>query len=200
MVGIMTYLPWQLLSVGDKVCLHLGAPKQNKHLCFLLGEGWRWVKQVKTAGRNLPPFLSDLLSIFSPLVLQKKKKKSEVTQSCPTLCDPMDCRRLGSSIHRIFQARILEWIAISFSKGSSPPRDWTQVSCIPGRLWGGSDSKDPGSIPGSGRSLGQRNGNPLQYSCLENPMNGGAWMATVHGVAKTWVINFKKASLSSARR
>ena len=57
---------------------------------------------------------------------------------------------------------------------------------------GGSDSKESacnvgnlGSIPGSGRSLGEGNGNLLQYSCLENPMDGGTWQATVHGVAKS---------------
>ena len=44
---------------------------------------------------------------------------------------------------------------------------------------------DMGSIPESGRSPGEGNGNPLQYSCLENPMDGGAWWATVHGVAKS---------------
>ena len=44
---------------------------------------------------------------------------------------------------------------------------------------------DMGSIPGSGRSLGKGNGNPLQYSCLENPMNRGAWWATVHGDTKS---------------
>ena len=55
-----------------------------------------------------------------------------VTQSCPTLCDPMDCSPPGSSVHEVFQARILEWIAISFSRGSSGPRDWTQVSYIAG--------------------------------------------------------------------
>ena len=56
---------------------------------------------------------------------------------------------------------------------------------------GGSDGKasaynagDPGLIPGSGRSPGKANGNPLQYSCLENPMDGGAWWATVHGAAR----------------
>ena len=43
---------------------------------------------------------------------------------------------------------------------------------------------DLGLIPGSGRSLGEGNGNPLQYSCLENPMDGGAWQATVHRVAE----------------
>jgi len=62
--------------------------------------------------------------------------------------------------------------------------------------WGfpaGSDSKestcnarDLGLILGSGRSAGGGNGNPLQYSCLENPMDRGAWWATVHGVAKSW--------------
>ena len=44
---------------------------------------------------------------------------------------------------------------------------------------------DPASIPGSGRSPGEGNSNPLQYSCLENPMDRGAWWATIHGVAKS---------------
>ena len=48
------------------------------------------------------------------------------------------------------------------------------------------DIKDTGSIPGSGRSSGGGHGNPLQYSCLENPMDRGAWWATVHMVAKSW--------------
>jgi len=47
------------------------------------------------------------------------------------------------------------------------------------------DTKDMGSIPGSGRSTGEGNGNPLQYSCLENPENKGAWHATVHRVTKS---------------
>ena len=50
-------------------------------------------------------------------------KWSEVAQSCPTLCDPMDCSLPSSSVHGILQARILEWVAISFSRGSSRPRD-----------------------------------------------------------------------------
>ena len=58
---------------------------------------------------------------------------SEVSQSCPTLCDPMDCNLPGSSVHGIFQERVLEWVAISFSGGSSQPRDQTQVSHIVGR-------------------------------------------------------------------
>ena len=66
------------------------------------------------------------------------ESESEVAQSCPTLCDPVDCSPPGSSVHGILQARILEWVAISFSRGSSWPRDQTQVSRIAGRhfnLW-----------------------------------------------------------------
>ena len=61
--------------------------------------------------------------------------ENEVTRSCSTLCNPMDCSPLGSFVHGIFQARILEWIAISFSRGSSQPRDLTQICCIAGRLF-----------------------------------------------------------------
>ena len=53
-----------------------------------------------------------------------------VVKSCPILCDPMDCSQLGSSVHGISQARIQEWVAISYSRGSSQPRDQSQVSCI----------------------------------------------------------------------
>ena len=84
---------------------------------------------------------------------------------------------------------------------------------------GGSDGKacacnagDPGSIPWPGRSLGEENSNPLQYSCLGKPMDGGAWQATVHGVTKsqirlsdftftfTWGINILQAMLSGQRK
>ena len=60
---------------------------------------------------------------------------SQVSHSCPTLCNPVDCSPPGSSIHGILQARILEWVAISFSRGSSQPRDRTQVSCTAGRTF-----------------------------------------------------------------
>ena len=61
------------------------------------------------------------------------ESESEVAQSCLTLCNPMDFSPPGSSIHGILQARVLEWVAISFSRGSSQPRDRTQVSHIVGR-------------------------------------------------------------------
>ena len=73
-----------------------------------------------------------------------KKVKASVIQSCPTLYDPMDCSPPGSSVHGILQARILEWIAIPFSRGSSHPRDQTLISCITARfftIWATGKSK-----------------------------------------------------------
>ena len=174
----------------------------------------------------------------------------------------MDCNLPRSSIHGLFQARVLEWVAISFSRGTSQPRNRTWVSHIVGRcftiwttrwilnhwhtrevpilfltgkpepsniiksafIWlnvqwrlkifilkekcrksilfffklgyscfpGGSDSKesacnagDLDSIPGLGRSPGEGNGYPLQYSYMDNPMDRGTWHAAVHGVTKS---------------
>ena len=64
------------------------------------------------------------------LQCMKVKSESEVAQLCPTLSNPMDCSLPGSSVHGIFQARVLEWVAITFSRESSQPRDRTWVSCI----------------------------------------------------------------------
>ena len=66
---------------------------------------------------------------------RENKVKVLVVQLCPTLWDPMDCSPPGSSVHEILQARVLEWVAISYSRGSSQPRDQTQVSCIAGRFF-----------------------------------------------------------------
>ena len=78
------------------------------------------------------------IPITSDMQIIKWKSESEVAQSCSTLCDPVDCSLPGSSVHGILQARILEWVAISFSRESSRPRDRTRVSHIAGRqfnLW-----------------------------------------------------------------
>ena len=99
-----------------------------------------------------------------------KESESEIAQSCPTLCDSLDCKLPGSSIHGIFQAKILEWVAISFSVGK-------ESACSAG---------DMGLIPRSGRSPGEGNDNPLQYSCLESSKDTGAWRVTVDGVTKSW--------------
>ena len=59
---------------------------------------------------------------------------AKLLQLYPTLCDPLDCSSPGSCVHGILQTRILEWVAMPSSKGSSQPRDWTQVSCIGRRV------------------------------------------------------------------
>ena len=79
-----------------------------------------------------PAVQADSLPLSHPTALARE---DHVTQWCLTLCDPMDCSLPGSSIHGVFQARILEQVAISFSRGSSRPRDQTKVSGIVGRLY-----------------------------------------------------------------
>ena len=63
------------------------------------------------------------------------KVKVLVPQSCPSLCDPMDYNLPDSSVHGILQARVLEWVAMPFSRRSSQPRDHAHVSCITGRFF-----------------------------------------------------------------
>ena len=81
-------------------------------------------------------------------ILQICSFKGEVL--CPTLCNPMDCSLPVSSVYGIFQARILEWVAISFSRGSSQPRDRTLVSCNAGRrftIWATREAQVRGKVP-----------------------------------------------------
>ena len=86
-----------------------------------------------------------------------EESESEVAQSCPTLCDPMDCSLPSSSVHGIFQAIVLEWIAISFSRESSQPRDQTQVSHIAERHF---------TIWATGEVQSDKEGNPKdQMGC-----------------------------------
>ena len=65
----------------------------------------------------------------------KWKVKMLVAQLCTTLCNPMDCSPPGNSVHRILPLTILEWVAIPFSRESSWPRDWSQVTRIAGRFF-----------------------------------------------------------------
>ena len=95
---------------------------------------WLWVAVL---GRmdiciGMAEFFCCQPEIITTLVnlLWKWKVKVLVAQSNLTLSDPMDCSPPGSSVHGILQARILEWVAIPFSRGSSWLRDWTWVSCI----------------------------------------------------------------------
>ena len=80
-----------------------------------------------------------LIYTFIPLkyhtILIIVKVKMLVAQSCLSLCDPMNCSLSGSSVYAILQAKILEWIAIPFSRGSSLPKDQTLISCIADRFF-----------------------------------------------------------------
>ena len=79
---------------------------------------------TKTSGKTRSSVLSLFLCVCVCVL---------IVQSCPTPYNPRDCSPSGSSVYGILQERILEWVAIPFSQGSSRPRDWTQISCIAGR-------------------------------------------------------------------
>ena len=104
------------------------------------------------AGFQSQPFNTTVIQVYTPTTKAKEaevewlyddlqhllESKSEVAQSCPTLYDSMDCSLPHSSLHGIFQARVLEWVAIYFSRGSSQPRDRTLAFRIAGcrfTLW-----------------------------------------------------------------
>ena len=107
------------------------------------------------------------------LQCMKVKSQSEVAQSCLTLSDPMDCSLPGSFVHGIFQSRVLEWVAISFSRNKTllvikVHYPWTWASLVTQTI------KNLPAIRKTwvwslGRSPGGGHGNPLQYFCLENP-------------------------------
>ena len=84
-------------------------------------------------GDHMQWTLKQIITEEGGLQYNEAEGEGEVAQSCPTLCDPVDRNLLGFSVHGILQARILEWTAISFSRGSSQTRDQTQVSRIGGR-------------------------------------------------------------------
>ena len=99
-------------------------------------EGW-WEPQIRPLGTTVTPAMgltqvaSALLPCsYSSLYISAFIYRCVHAQLCPTLCDPIDCNLPGSSVHRILQARILEWVAISSYRGSSLPRDRTCMSCV----------------------------------------------------------------------
>ena len=107
-------------------------------LCISLGLEWKLDFPNPVATAEFSKFTGILsgmaywMAYFSGLKRRESQamRRPAVAQSCPTLCDPMDYSPPSSSVHRILQAGPLEWVAISFSRGSSWPRDRTQVSCI----------------------------------------------------------------------
>ena len=104
------------------------------------------------------------------LQCMKVKNEREVAQSCLIPSDPIDCSLPGFSIHGIFQARVLEWGAITFSNYLG-----LNINSQASKL----------QFHFSFSFIGEGNGNPLQCSCLENPRDGGAWWAAISGVTQS---------------
>ena len=130
---------WSTLKSDWLYSLHpkmekLYTVSQNKTGSWLWLRSWTPYCQIHTeieeSRKTTRPLRHDLNQIPYDYTVE-----SEVAQLYLTLWDPMDCSLSGSSVHGIFQARLLEWIAISFSKGSSRPKDRTRVSCITGRCF-----------------------------------------------------------------
>jgi len=102
---------------------------------------FRCCQYLLTSFAGLPSTVGQMeynwfILFISPLIIDWVYTDAKSLQSCPALCDPMDCNTPDSSVHRILQARILEWVAIPSLRGASRPREWTHisyVSCI-GRL------------------------------------------------------------------
>ena len=123
-LGVLQIKFWYYLT-GDGVITHRLRAQSHKTDS---------TSQANHKSRLLPVPLTNQLQIGSSPFLQTSVTSQgcylEVAQSCLTLCDPMDCSQPGSSVHGIFQARVLEWVAISFSRVSFWLRDRTWVSRI----------------------------------------------------------------------
>ena len=148
-----------------------------------------YLVQMHLGGTTEKPSRAHEMTTYS--IVYKQRENSHEVNDAQDLLRPWVASHLCSSAFMWFcikNGRVRycnhSWLSLLFSfHYYFPP---------PFPFPGGSDSKasayntgDLGSIPGLGRSPGEGNGNPLQYSCLENPMDGGAWWATVYGVAKS---------------
>ena len=110
-----------LLTIYSHSLIHLFIHSLNSRVCW---PSYGYLQQIQSW---------DLVSVLKEgPVCSPNMLLCLVTQSCLTFCNPLNCSPPGSSVHGTFQARILEWVAISSSRRSFWPRDWTQVSCIAG--------------------------------------------------------------------
>ena len=111
------------------------------HICSLFSFCICWAIVINLSQFCYPKLSLDTGSIlnFGEIDVSRFQYESEKVKvkslSRGRLCDPMDCSLPRSSVHGLFQARVLEWVALSFSRRSSRPRDWTWVSCIVGRCF-----------------------------------------------------------------
>ena len=103
-----------------KIWIKPRSPALQAVSCFIADEFF-----TDRATREAPCSLLDSFKLFRTLMRGKVKVKVKIPQSCLTVCDPMDYSQPGSSVHGILQARMLVWVAIPFSRGSSPAQGWT---------------------------------------------------------------------------
>ena len=107
--------------------------KNTRVECHYLLQGIFLTQRLNLGLRHCRRILCHLSWSHGP---HGQKEEPQIRNACAKslsrdwLCDPMDCNQSGSSVHGILQARILEWVAIFSSRGSSQPRDWTHVSCV----------------------------------------------------------------------
>ena len=148
----------QLDGITESMDMSLGGLRE----LLMDREAWHAaVREVAKSRTQLNWTISDVEHFFTCLFcisLETEMKWKSVTQSCLTLCNPMDYSPPGSSVHGISQTRILEWVPIPFSRGSSQPRDRTRASYIAGgyfTIWATREAQLTGaSLP---VIFGQRN-------------------------------------------
>ena len=142
-------LSWRILSITLLAQMSY-LTSWNEHNCavvwifFLIALLWDWSENwpflvlysIYVFGNTRPPFMSPKKHVyFYTYIKHIYLYVCLVAQLCRTLYDPMDCSPPASFDHGILQARIQEWVAMPFSRGSSQPRDWIQVSIIAGRFF-----------------------------------------------------------------
>ena len=122
--------------------LHYILPCNLKHyisyLCDFIFDNWNFTIQQQSLKKNSSihsvQFSRSVVSDSATLWIAARQASLSTAKSCPILCNPTDCSPPGSSVHGSLQARIPEWVSISFSRGSSWPRDQTWISCIDRRI------------------------------------------------------------------
>ena len=128
-----TLIPASLGSVGRELASKKGKSCWNFRILTLTFSGDTLPCHVchsHTSLSSLNP--EEMVRAIEPGISLSPLLLSVVAQSCATLWNPMDCSLPGSSVHGILQARMLEWIAVPFYRGSPQHKDWSQVSCIAG--------------------------------------------------------------------
>ena len=116
-------------------------------------------------------------------------------QLCPTLCDPMGCSLPVSSVHGILWTRVLEWVAMPSSRGSSQPRDWIWVSCIAGRFF---TAESPGKPMISSSAAATAAKSPQSCPTLCDPKEGSPLGSSVPGILQARILERVAISFSNA--